>query len=60
MLSWSLSVNAHSEELRSSFVEHEGKKMLTIYADGNRYTVDFGNISRQMADLIHENVRSIS
>ncbi|KDR78614.1 hypothetical protein GALMADRAFT_244066 [Galerina marginata CBS 339.88] len=43
---FNLYVNAHAEDLRNHFVAHEGKKNY----------VDFGDIARQMADLIHENV----
>jgi Domain of unknown function (DUF4419) len=50
------SVNAHAEELRKSFVAHEGKKKLVVYASGTRYTVDFGDMARQMTDLIDANV----
>ncbi|KAH6915722.1 hypothetical protein BKA70DRAFT_1092941 [Coprinopsis sp. MPI-PUGE-AT-0042] len=49
-------VNAHAEELRKSFVAHEGKKKLVVYATGTRYTVDFGDLARQMTDLIDANV----
>lgn len=49
-------VNAHSEELRSSFVQHEGKKELVIYATGSRFDVDFGMMSRQMVDEVHDNL----
>ncbi|KAJ3502541.1 hypothetical protein NLJ89_g8841 [Agrocybe chaxingu] len=53
---FNLYVNAHSEELRTHFVAHEGKKTLTVRATGTRYTVDFGNMARQMAEEIHKNV----
>lgn len=49
-------VNAHAEELRHSFVAHEGKKGLEVAAAGSRYTVDFGWMSREMAELIAKNV----
>ncbi|KAF4618851.1 hypothetical protein D9613_009769 [Agrocybe pediades] len=49
-------INAHAEELRSHFVEHEGKKELKITTVGTRYTVDFGNIAQQMTFLLDENV----
>jgi Domain of unknown function (DUF4419) len=52
------SVNAHAEELRERFVAHEGKKELVVYASGTRYTVDFGDMARQMTSLIDENVSS--
>ncbi|KAJ6500921.1 hypothetical protein C8R45DRAFT_897287 [Mycena sanguinolenta] len=45
-------VNTNAEVLRANFVAHEGKKELTVYAEGTRYTVDFGAMSRQMVDLI--------
>ncbi|KDQ08968.1 hypothetical protein BOTBODRAFT_165326 [Botryobasidium botryosum FD-172 SS1] len=49
-------VNAHARELRSYFVPHKGRKTLKIHASGTRYTIDIGDMSRQMTDLIHENV----
>ncbi|KDR69753.1 hypothetical protein GALMADRAFT_160257 [Galerina marginata CBS 339.88] len=49
-------VNAHAEDLRKHFVAHEGKKKLVVRACGTRYTVDFGDLARQMVDLIHRNV----
>ncbi|KAJ7162669.1 hypothetical protein C8R43DRAFT_991113 [Mycena crocata] len=49
-------VNANAELLRASFVAHEGKEELIITADGNRYSLDFGAMSRQMVDLIEKNV----
>lgn len=50
------SINANAEKLRHKFVAHEGKKELRITSVGTRYTADFGSMSRQMADLLHENV----
>ena len=35
---------------------HEGKKELIIQALGNRYSVDFGYMARQMTTLIDENI----
>ncbi|KAJ7124233.1 hypothetical protein C8R44DRAFT_783206 [Mycena epipterygia] len=49
-------VNANAELLRANFVAHEGKRELVIYAEGNRYNVDFGSMSRQMTELIEKNV----
>ncbi|KAF9484824.1 hypothetical protein BDN70DRAFT_849120 [Pholiota conissans] len=49
-------VNAHAEELRHKFVEHEGKKKLTIEEVGTRYSVDFGALAVRMTRLIDENV----
>ena len=52
------SVNANAENLRSHFVQHEGKKELVVTANGTRYTVDFGALAHQMTDQLHQNVRS--
>ncbi|KAJ7224975.1 hypothetical protein B0H12DRAFT_1240757 [Mycena haematopus] len=49
-------VNANSELLRSSFVAHEGKRELTIENVGNRWTLDFGSMARQMIQLVDKNV----
>ncbi|KAF7346821.1 hypothetical protein MSAN_01821200 [Mycena sanguinolenta] len=49
-------VNANAELLRSSFVGHEGKRELVIINVGNRYTLDFGSMARQMSDLIDKTV----
>jgi hypothetical protein len=53
---FSFYVNANSEQLRRCFVEHEGKRKLTITTDRNRNTVDFGNLAKQFAVLIDQNV----
>ncbi|KAF5319721.1 hypothetical protein D9619_008693 [Psilocybe cf. subviscida] len=50
------SVNANAEALRSYFVAHEGKKELIVRADGDRYTVDFGSLAKQMTNEIDKNV----
>ncbi|KAJ6518579.1 hypothetical protein DFH09DRAFT_1427252 [Mycena vulgaris] len=49
-------VNANAELLRANFVAHEGKQELEISADGNRYNLDFGAMSRQMVHLIEKNI----
>jgi hypothetical protein len=49
-------VNANSELLRASFVAHEGQRELTIIAEGSRYNLDFGNMSRQMVGELEKNV----
>ncbi|KAF9053353.1 hypothetical protein BJ165DRAFT_1413498 [Panaeolus papilionaceus] len=49
-------VNAHAEELRPHFVQHEGKKHLVIVEVGTRYSVDFGKLAARMTALIQENV----
>ncbi|KAI0738923.1 hypothetical protein C8Q80DRAFT_1275134 [Daedaleopsis nitida] len=45
-------VNAHAEDLRQYFVSHEGQKALKVYMK----ELDFAKITRQFAQLIHENV----
>mmetsp|Transcript_12600 Transcript_12600/g.21009 ORF Transcript_12600/g.21009 Transcript_12600/m.21009 type:complete len:397 (+) Transcript_12600:147-1337(+) len=47
---FSFYVNANAETLRDKFVDFEGKKALTIFADGTLFTVDFGNIASRMVD----------
>ncbi|KAJ7764457.1 hypothetical protein B0H14DRAFT_2971719, partial [Mycena olivaceomarginata] len=47
---------ALSELLRANFVAHEGQRELVIWAEGNRYSLDFGSMSRQMVDLIEKNI----
>lgn len=50
-------INAHSEELRGSFVAHEGKKKLEIvYPVATRFTVDWGEFASKMTLLMHEHV----
>ena len=45
-----------AEQLRSVFVAHEGKKELVIYGGGTRYTADYGDMAKQMTQLIEENI----
>jgi Domain of unknown function (DUF4419) len=49
-------VNGNAEQLRSKFVAHEGKEHLVISAIGNRYTVDFGHMAREMTTLLHDKI----
>jgi len=49
-------VNGNAELLRSQFVSHEGKKRLTVYAVGTRYTVDFGHLAQEMTGLMRKNI----
>ena len=53
---FSIYVNAHAEELRNKFVSFEGKKELEIKADGNRWSVDFGELAHRMSYMLEENV----
>ncbi|KAG8799840.1 hypothetical protein FRC17_007030, partial [Serendipita sp. 399] len=53
---FSFYVNANAEGLRSKFVVHEGTKELTVYADGTRYTVNFGKMANDMGELLKKNI----
>ena len=50
-------INAHSEELREHFVSHKGRKKLVVTRDGTIDTVDLGEMSVAMADLIQANIK---
>lgn len=41
-------INAHAEELRSSFVAHEGQEELIVVDVGTIHTADFGRLAVQM------------
>jgi hypothetical protein len=49
-------INAHGEELRSAFVSHEGKKMLTVISPNTLDSTDFGDMAVAMTDEIMKNV----
>jgi hypothetical protein len=50
-------INAHAEELRGSFVAHEGKKKLEIqYNRGNRFTISWADFSYKIGTMIQDNV----
>ena len=50
-------INAHAEELRGSFVAHEGKKKLEIQYDyGNRFTISWADFSYKIGIMIQDNV----
>ncbi|KAH9899272.1 hypothetical protein C8Q73DRAFT_639425 [Cubamyces lactineus] len=51
-------VNAHANELRGYFVAHAARRRLVVKADGNRHTVDFGRMSRDMTKQIQKNANS--
>ncbi|KAI9353736.1 hypothetical protein BDR26DRAFT_849125 [Obelidium mucronatum] len=56
MIQFSFFVNGNAESLRSKFVAHEGKKTLTVYTDGTLKTLDYGDLSNQMAKLMREHI----
>ena len=49
-------VNAHAEDLRSQFVAHDSQKHLEVARAGSRYSVDFGEMPKDITNLIDENV----
>jgi hypothetical protein len=53
LVQFSFYVNAHAEDLRSSFVAHKGKKALILRAPGE---VDMGKMTRNMTKLIDQNI----
>ena len=54
----SLYVNNHAEEMRHTFVEHEGKKEIKVEAGGDVYSADWNSIMHQFAEEIENNTRS--
>lgn len=50
-------INAHSEDLRSYFVDHDGKKELVVKEVGTIDTVDFGLLARRMTSLLDQNIK---
>ncbi|KAH7910176.1 hypothetical protein BJ138DRAFT_1153517 [Hygrophoropsis aurantiaca] len=56
LVQFSFFVNGNAELLRKNFVAHEGKKEPVVQAMGGRYSVDFGEMSRQMTEQLHQNV----
>ena len=49
-------VNGNAELLRKQFVSHEGKEKLVIQAAGDRHSVDFAQLSRQMTQLMETKI----
>lgn len=49
-------INSHAEELRRSFVTHEGQKKLRVTGSGTITTADIGDLAVQMTRQIEENV----
>ena len=52
-------VNGNAEELRSTFVAHQGKKELAVSMK-NRYSMDPAYMARQMTDLMQEHITDAS
>ncbi|KAM5351197.1 hypothetical protein ACJ41O_003920 [Fusarium nematophilum] len=49
-------INKNSEELRSLFVAHEGKKDIVVKTYGSTETVDFGKLAVTMTQMMRESV----
>ncbi|KAI1364593.1 hypothetical protein F5Y08DRAFT_339509 [Xylaria arbuscula] len=49
-------INAHSEELRSFFVAHEGQKELQVDDISSTLTADFGEMARHMTKEMQKNI----
>ena len=54
---FSLYVNGNAEKLRSMFVEHEGKKTLTVYQDSTLNTADYANLAEQTVSALKDNIK---
>ena len=52
----SMHINRNAEQLRGKFVAHERKKELCITYSETRFTLDFGDIAKSMAQLLQDNV----
>lgn len=57
MISLAGYVNAHSEEMRSFFVEHQGKKELTAKADGTIKSIPWETLIHQLTLQIDQNLK---
>ncbi|EDR13029.1 uncharacterized protein LACBIDRAFT_322430 [Laccaria bicolor S238N-H82] len=56
LIQFNFFVNGRSEQLRSQFVAHKGKKELVVHAQGNRYTVNFGAMAKDMTRELEKNI----
>lgn len=50
-----LYTNGHAEEVRGSFVSHQGQKELEIKSEGGSRTYDCGHMATRMATLMEMN-----
>jgi len=53
-------VGNNSEELRSKFVSFDGKKQLTVEANGNLFTADYSQLCNDMSKQIAKNIKDPS
>jgi hypothetical protein len=49
-------INAHAEELRSSFVAHEGQKELEVIEIGTIQTVDLGKLAVRLTHIMNKHL----
>ncbi|PPQ71584.1 hypothetical protein CVT26_010552 [Gymnopilus dilepis] len=56
LVQFSAFVNANAETLRHQFVQHEGKKELTVTFNGDVRKVDYGDLAYKMTSEIEKNV----
>lgn len=57
MIAFSEYVNSHSQEMRSLFVDFEGKRELTARADGTIQRIPWGVLVPQLTQQIDENLK---
>ncbi|KAH7245040.1 hypothetical protein BKA59DRAFT_475294 [Fusarium tricinctum] len=50
-------INANAEDLRSFFVDHEGRRELEVVGLGDMESANFRGLAKQMAGLISKNVK---
>ena len=48
----SLYINKHAEDLCHKFVAHKDQEELVVVEEGNRWTVDHGNLAKRMKDKL--------
>lgn len=50
-------VDVHAEQLRKHFVDHEGKKQLTVHGNGSILSADWDDLIDQMSEQIDQNTK---
>jgi hypothetical protein len=57
MTQFSFYLNKNAEELRSTFVDFEGKKQLTVYGGGTLFTANYEQLCMDMTEQIAKNIK---
>jgi hypothetical protein len=57
MTQFSFYLNKNAEELRSTFVDFEGKKELVVYGSGNLFTAHYEQLCMDMTEQIAKNIK---